>query len=124
MTDTTAPAPTWMTILQGFMPSLNQCLVIAVTASVTFISTLAMQRFATPHHLAIPAADKPAPVSLQRQFDLAANRVEGRFMEVLGAVGELKGVCELRVDELQALRKDHRTPARAASPAAKSLPPK
>lgn len=108
MTDTAAPAPTWMQILQGLMPSLNQCLVIAVTASVTFISTLAMQRFATPH-MATPAADKPAPVSLQKQFDLAVNRLDGRITETMGVAG-------LCVDELQALRKDFRTP-RAASPA-------
>ena len=106
MTDTTAPAPTWMTVLQGFLPSLNQCLVIVVTASVTFISTLAMQQFTTPR-MHLPAADKPAPVSLQRQIDLAVNRLDGRITEAMGVAG-------LCVDELQALRKDHKTPAAPA----------
>ena len=106
MTDTAAPTPTWMTLLQGLMPSLNQCLVIAVTASVTFISTLAMQHFTTPR-MALPAADKPAPVSLKRQIDLAVNRLDGRIAEV-------GGVCGLAVEEVQALRKDHKTPAAPA----------
>ena len=116
MTDTTAPAPTWLVVIQGLMPSLNQALVVVVTASVTFISTLALQHFTTPR-MALPAADKPAPVSLQRQIDLAVNRLDGRITEV-------SGVCGLAVDEVQALRKDHKTPARSASPATKAAPAK
>lgn len=106
MTDTTAPAPTWLQVLQGFLPSLNQAIVIVVTAVVTFASTLGMQWLTAPK-LEIHAAD--APVPLHRQIDLAVNRLDGRITEALGVAG-------LCVDELQALRKDFRTP-RAASPA-------
>lgn len=104
MADTTAP--TGLSILQGFVPSLGQSLVIIVTAFASIGGTLATQWLAAPK-LEIHAAD--APVPLHRQIDLAVNRLDGRITEALGVAG-------LCVDELQALRKDFRTP-RAASPA-------
>lgn len=125
MTDTTAPAPTWLVVIQGLMPSLNQCLVVAVTASVTFISTLGMQRLTTPH-MSIPAADKPAPVSIQKQINDAVNRLDGRFGEVLSKVGDIhdrvikiEGKRDTALDQIEQVRKDWRIPAAAVRAAPK-----
>ncbi len=127
MTDTTAPTQTqsWLVVVQGLMPSLNQALVIAVTASVTFVSTLAMQVFVAP--MSMPAADKPAPVSVQKQINDAVNRIDGQLANLLTKVGEtndrlgkIEGKRDLALDYYEAMRRDYRTPQRPASPAAKA----
>lgn len=122
MTDTSAPATPWLIVIQGLMPSLNQCLVVAVTASVTFISTLAMQHFVVP--MTIPAADKPAPVSVQKQINDAVNRIDGQLANLLTKVGEIndrvvkiEGKRDLALDQIEAVRRDYRTPAAAVRPA-------
>ena len=110
MADTAAPTPTWLTLVMGFAPSLNQSLIVIVTAVVTFAGTLATQRLTAPR-MDIPAADKPAPVPIQKQINDAVNRLDGRLTEAIGTAG-------LCVDEVQQLRKDFHTPRVKAKPAA------
>ena len=104
MTDTRATAPAWLQVLQ--VPSLGQSVLVIVTALATLISTLGVQWFAAPK-VVIPAADRPA---MAAQID----RIDGRLTEILG-------VCGLSVDEVQALRKDWKTPK--ATPVLKRAAP-
>lgn len=106
MADTTALAPTWLQTLQ--IPSIGQVLVILATALVSIGGTLATQWMAAPR-MEIAAADKAAPLPLQRQIDAAVNRLDGRITEALGTVS-------LCVDEIQQLRSDFRTPRSASKP--------
>lgn len=99
MTDTTAAPPTWLTVLMGFAPSLNQCLIVIVTASVTYLGT----HWLPAPSLSIPAADKPVPVPFQKQFDDAVNRLDGRITEAIGK-------ADLCVDMLTPHAKDWKTP--------------
>ena len=110
MTETAAPTPAWLVVLQGFLPSLNQALVVVVTAGVTLASTVGLQWAAAPRG-AIPAADKPAPLPLQKQIDDAVNRLDGRLTEAIGK-------ADLCVDMLTPHAKDWKTPRAAPRPAA------
>ena len=105
MADTTAP--TWLQALQ--IPTLGQSVLVIVTAAATILSTLTVQWLAAPR-MDIPAADKPAPIALQKQIDSAVNRLDGRITEAIGK-------ADLCVDMLTAHAKDWRTP-RAAPRAA------
>jgi hypothetical protein len=58
MTDTKAPASGW-SFLQAMTPSLNQCLVVIVTAIVSIGGTIATQRYAAPP---TPKAAEAIPV--------------------------------------------------------------
>lgn len=119
---TNEPQPTWLTLVQGLLPSLNQSLVVIVTALVTFTGTLATQRYVLAPKAGvgvIAAADKPAPTDLPITLTNSVLRGLG------GKMDELAGVASQCTEEVQALRKELRPAPRPpvrAKPA--SLAPK
>jgi hypothetical protein len=77
---------------------------VVATALISIGCTLAMVPFV------IPAADPPTP--MHKLVTDTANRLDGRITETLGNT-------ILCIEEVQALRKDWKTPARVPAPALK-----
>lgn len=66
VTAAAATAWTWATWLTTFAPSINQSIVVVVTALVTFLGTVAGQHYIAPApHLVIQAADPPKVVPIR-----------------------------------------------------------
>jgi hypothetical protein len=91
------------------MPNLNSipamAIAIIATALISISGTIGLMQWA----VVIPAADPP---SMHKLVTDTANRLDGRITETLGNT-------ILCVEEVQALRKDWKTPARLPAPALK-----
>jgi hypothetical protein len=92
------------------MPTLHSipamAIAIVATALISISSTIGMMQWA----MVIPAADPPTP--MHKLVTDTANRLDGRITETLGNT-------ILCIEEVQALRKDWKTPARVPAPALK-----
>ena len=92
------------------MPNLNSipamAIAIVATALISISGTIGLLNWA----MVIPAADPPTP--MHKLVTDTANRLDGRITETLGNT-------ILCIEEVQALRKDWKTPARM--PAGPSL---
>jgi hypothetical protein len=92
------------------MPNINSipamAIAIVATALISISGTIGLMQWA----IVIPAADPPTP--LHRLVTDTANRLDGRITETLGNT-------ILCIEEVQALRKDWKTPARVPAPAFK-----
>jgi hypothetical protein len=91
------------------MPTLHSipamAIAIVATALISISGTIGLMQWA----IVIPAADPP---SMHKLVTDVSNRLDGRITETLGNT-------ILCVEEVQALRKDWKTPARFPAPALK-----
>jgi hypothetical protein len=91
------------------MPNLHSipamAIAIVATALISISATIGMMQWA----MVIPAADPP---SMHKLVTDVSNRIDGRITETLGNT-------ILCIEEVQALRKDWKTPARLPAPALK-----
>jgi hypothetical protein len=92
------------------MPSINSipamAIAIVATALISISGTIGLMQWA----IVIPAADPPTP--MHKLVTDVSNRLDGRITETLGNT-------ILCIEEVQALRKDWKTPARVPAPAVK-----
>jgi hypothetical protein len=93
------------------MPTLHSipamAIAIVATALISISGTIGLLNWT----MVIPAADKPTPTMHKLVTD-TANRLDGRITETLGN-------AILCIEEVQALRKDWKTPARVPAPVLK-----
>jgi hypothetical protein len=91
------------------MPNLHSipamAIAIVATALISISATIGLMQWA----IAIPAADPP---SMHKLVTDVSNRIDGRITETLGNT-------ILCIEEVQALRKDWKTPARMPAPSLK-----
>jgi hypothetical protein len=89
------------------MPNLpTLAIAIVATALISISGTIGLMQLA----IVIPAADPPTP--MHKLVTDVSNRLDGRITETLGNT-------ILCIEEVQALRKDWKTPARVPAPALK-----
>jgi hypothetical protein len=92
------------------MPNLNSipamAIAIVATALISISGTIGLTQWA----MVIPAADPPTP--MHKLVTDVSNRLDGRITETLGNT-------ILCIEEVQALRRDWKTPARLPAPAVK-----
>jgi hypothetical protein len=92
------------------MPTLHSipamAIAIVATALISISGTIGLLNWT----MVIPAADPPTP--MHKLVTDTANRLDGRITETLGNT-------ILCIEEVQALRKDWKTPARLPAPALK-----
>ena len=88
MTETKAPSP-WIEVVKGLMPSLNQCLIVIVTAAVTWFGTTRL----TPP----PAAPAPRTVEVVKTVPDTGSTlqrlsvIEGKLDQMLADQAARKG---------------------------------
>lgn len=85
MTDTKAPSP-WFEVVKGLMPSLNQCLVVIVTASATWFGTTRLTPQAAPRVVEVIKTVPDAGSTLQR-----LSTIEGKLDQFLASQAARKG---------------------------------